>query len=106
MIEYLEQDLALSGMLEQVRSRFGSHDGHLSGFDLVKIESPRKTLRDSARLRRLAGIRNRNASSDTVQIFHLVIVILVPSPGRLSISNSLLNRLAPPSPNPMPLAVV
>ncbi len=85
--------------------RLGHDNAELPLPQFVEIHRSRKRKSLPASIAGLAGIgwADWNDSTEERHYFHRMAVMVVPLPGLVSISNSFIRRLLPPSPNPIPL---
>src|ERR1700722_1160726 len=101
-----QHDLSPAPMLEYVGRGFRDGDGHLAGPGCVESNLLGKMQGRPANFRNSAGFRNGDPDSHACQGFHRAIITLVPFPGAVIISTSLLSRFAPPNPKPSPPPLV
>ena len=87
-----------------LRGRLGDNDPELALAEFVEVHLGGERERLPAGIPRLGRVcrADRNESADGSHYFHRMAVIRVPLPGLVSISNSLIRRLLPPRPRPMP----
>ncbi len=94
---------AAAGMLDQVAGQFGRDDADAPGRCLVKRHVPGGKGRLAPGVADVVHFADRDSQGLAAQVhFHRAIMTRVPWPGADMISNSLLRRLAPLSPNPIP----
>ena len=109
-VDRAQEDLASSRMLDEVGGGLRGHDRGRARRRLVEPE-PLGEQRPRRGGPRRPGSRRRRAREWSVRpsirsYFQRVTATRVPWPGVESISNSLMRRLAPPSPRPRPVPVV
>jgi len=106
---HVQVERALARMLEQVGAGLGDDQGQRTGAGFVETKLKRQLLPGAARRRDVAGVHDREGElgiEGSDQRFHFTTAIAVPSPGRVSISNSSTRRFEPPRPRPRPPPVV
>ena len=103
-LERTEEELALPGVLGEVRGRLGHEERNLADVEVGEAEIPAERHRHPAGLAGLAHVLDPNA--EHLPHFHLAMVTVVPLPGEELISNSFISRRAPPRPMPRPPLVV